>query len=131
MTMADDTANDLATSTNDEQLVQRLREVHDKLQRPETINLALHNYAMTEIAHAIVAQGLETSGQIDLPVRAISRVIDDDAPEHDSPVTTTCTFYAISVFGHQIVQWSTCVSVSTEGGTPSYAKATVTEDGRF
>jgi hypothetical protein len=129
VTMADDTANDPATSTDDEQLVPLLREVHDKLQRPETINLALHNYAMTEIANAIVAQGLDTSGQIDLPITAISRVI-EDAPEHDSPVTTTCTFYAISVFGHQVVQWSTCVSTSTVGG-PSYAKATVTEDGQF
>ena len=86
MTMADDKAND-----PDEQLVQLLRGVHDKLQRPETINLALHNYAMTEIANTIVAQGLERSGQIDLPISAISRVI-DDAPEHDDPpVTTTCT----------------------------------------
>jgi hypothetical protein len=123
-------ANDAATSSDDEQLVQLLREVHEKLQRPETINLALHNYAMTEIANAIVAQGLEGSGQIDLPISAMSRVI-DDAPEHDDPpVTTTCTFYAISVLGHQIVQWSTCVSTSTVG-TPSYAKATVTEDGQF
>ena len=70
-------ANDPATSSDDEQLVQLLREVHEKLQRPETINLALHNYAMTEIANAIVAQGLEGSGQIDLPISVISRVIDD------------------------------------------------------
>ena len=92
-------ANDPATSSDDEQLVQLLREVHEKLQRPETINLALHNYAMTEIANAIVAQGLKGSGQIDLPISVISRVI-DDAPEHaDPPVTTTCISYAISVLG--------------------------------
>ena len=66
-------ANDPATSSDDGQLVQRLREVHEKLQRPETVNLALHNYAMTEIANAIVAQGLETSSQIDLPISVISR----------------------------------------------------------
>ena len=126
-------ANDPATSSDDGQLVQRLREVHEKLQRPETVNLALHNYAMTEIANAIVAQGLETSSQIDLPISVISRVIDEPA-EHEpaaATTTTTCTFHDISVLGHQIVQWSTCVTVSTEGGTPSYAKATVTEDGEF
>jgi hypothetical protein len=82
------------------------------LKHPDTMNRALRHFVMTRWVAALADAGLlDVSASLPLG----TQVVPTKSSKNDDGTTTDCTSHHFSLFGHEVVSWSSCHTGSSTG----------------